>query len=173
MYFKPVVHNKDTVNVEDFSRIRSEEVYLPAGTDWYDFWTNEKRNGGGTVEKETPIDIIPLYVKSGSIIPFGPKVQYAEEKDWASLEIRVYAGQDGEFTLYEDENDNYNYERDAYSLINLKWEDKNRTLIIDKRKGKFDGMLANRSFDVVLIEGKEQPVPKKVEYSGERVELEL
>jgi alpha-D-xyloside xylohydrolase len=173
MYFRQVVQNKDTVNVEDFSRIRSEEVYLPAGTDWYDFWTNEIRTGGDKVEKDTPIDVIPLYIKSGSIIPFGPKVQYAEEKDWSSLEIRVYAGQDGAFTLYEDENDNYNYERDAYTLIDFKWDEMNRKLIIDQRKGKFEGMLTERSFDVFLVEGKGQPVSKKVVYSGGRVELEL
>lgn len=172
MYFRQVVQSGDTVNVEDFSRIGSDSVYLPAGTEWYDFWTNEKQAGGRVVEKETPIDIIPLYVKSGSIIPFGPKVQYAEEKDWTSLEIRIYTGQDGEFTLYEDENDNYNYERGAYSLINFKWDDTNQKLMIDQRKGKFEGMLANRVFNLVLI-GKGQPVSKSIDYSGERVELQL
>jgi alpha-D-xyloside xylohydrolase len=159
--------------VEDFSQTRSEKVYLPSGTEWYDFWTNEKRNGGDVVERETPIDIIPVYVKSGSIIPFGPKVQYAAEKDWSSLDIRVYAGQDGSFTLYEDENDNYNYEKGAYSLIKFKWEDKNRKLVIEKREGKFDGMLLNRSFKITLIDGPGEPVSKNVEYTGEKVELEL
>jgi alpha-D-xyloside xylohydrolase len=159
--------------VEDYSRTRSEEVYLPAGADWYDFWTNEKLTGGTSVEKETPIDIIPLYVKSGSIVPFGPDVQYAEEKDWSDLEIRVYAGQDGAFVLYEDEKDNCNYERGAYSTIHFKWDDTNRKLIINKREGKFDGMLKERSFNVVLIDGQKEPVYERADYTGDETVLEF
>ena len=87
------------LRVEDFSEIKNEEIYLPKGTDWYDFWTGEKYSGGQTLNKETPIDIMPLYVKAGSILPVGPKVQYATEKKWDNLEIRVYPGADGEFTL--------------------------------------------------------------------------
>lgn len=152
--------------------VAAKSVYLPVSTGWYDFWTNEKRTGGSAVEKEIPIDIIPVYIKSGSIIPLGPEVQYAGEKNWASLEVRVYAGQDGEFTLYEDEGDNYNYEKGAYSLIPFAWDDTNRKLTIDQRKGKFEGMPVNRSFNIVLItEG--QPVSKRIDYSGERVELDL
>jgi len=173
MYFKEVIQKTDTVKVEDFSRTGSEKVYLPSGTSWFDFWTNEKHNGGDSVEKNVPLDIIPVYVKSGSIIPFGPKVQYATEKDWTTLDIRVYTGQDGSFTLYEDENDNYNYEQGAYSLINFTWDDKNRKLVIDKREGKFDGMLVNRSFQIIVIDGQGNPVLKKVDYSGERIVLEL
>lgn len=173
MYFKEQIQKGDTVNVEDFSRTGSEKVYLPSGTTWYDFWTNEKRNGGDTVEKTTPIDIIPVYVKSGSIIPFGPKVQYATEKNWTSLEIRVYAGQDGSFTLYEDENDNYNYESGAFSLINFKWDDKNRKLVIGKREGKFDGMLTNRSFLIIVIDGTDDHVSKSADYSGDSVTLDF
>jgi alpha-D-xyloside xylohydrolase len=173
MYFKKLTQKGDTVNVSDFSRTGSEKVYLPSGTTWYDFWTNEKRNGGEIVEKETPIDIIPVYVKSGSIIPLGPKVQYATEKDWSNLDIRVYAGQDGSFTLYEDENDNYNYEQGAYSLINFKWDDQNRKLTIGKREGKFDGMLVNRSFQIMVIDGQGEPVSKKADYSGEEIVVQL
>jgi alpha-D-xyloside xylohydrolase len=172
MYFKEVIQKGDTVNVEDFARTRSEKVYLPSGTSWYDFWTNEKQNGGGIVEKETPIDIIPVYVKSGSIIPFGPRVQYATEKNWSNLDIRVYAGQDGSFTLYEDENDNYNYETGAYSLIDFNWDDEHRKLVIQKREGKFDGMPVNRSFQIILIDGQGEPVTRKVDYSGEKIVLD-
>lgn len=173
MYFRKAVQNGDTVNVEDFSNIKSKEVYLPAGADWYDFWTNEKLAGGQTVSKETPINIIPLYVKSGSVVPFGPSVQYAEEKDWSELEIRIYAGQHGEFALYEDENDNYNYEKGAYSLIHFRWDDADRRLTIDQRKGKFDGMLENRFFNLVLVDGQAGPVFKKVEYAGDQLVLEF
>ncbi len=173
MYFKEIINKGDTSNVEDFSKIKSREVYLPAGADWYDFWTNEKAAGGQTVSKETPIDIIPLYIKSGSIIPFGPDVQYAEEKDWSELEIRIYPGADGIFTLYEDENDNYNYENGAYSLIDFEWNDGERKLVIGKRKGTFNGMLKSRSFKVVLIDGQEASASATAEYFGSELVLEL
>lgn len=134
-----------------FTQAKSTKVYLPEGTTWYDFWTNEKMNGGQEIEKATTIDEIPLYIKSGSIIPFGPKVQYATEKKWDKLEIRVYPGANGEFTLYEDENDNYNYEKGAYSTITFKWNEQTKTLTVGKRKGDFKGMIKNRTFNIILV----------------------
>lgn len=133
-----------------FTQAKSTKVYLPDGTSWFDFWTNEKINGGQEIEKATTIDEIPLYIKSGSIIPFGPKVQYATEKKWDKLEIRVYPGANGEFTLYEDENDNYNYEKGAYSTITFKWNEQTKTLTVGKRKGDFKGMIKNRTFNIIL-----------------------
>ena len=91
---------------------------------------------------------MPLYVRAGAIIPVGPEVQYATEKPWDDLEIRVYPGADGRFTLYEDEGDNYNYENGAYSTIEFRWNDKSNRLTIGKRTGDFPGMLANRLFRV-------------------------
>jgi alpha-D-xyloside xylohydrolase len=173
MYSKIVVYGNDTAKVGDFSKIKSEKVYLPKGTNWIDFWTGEKLSGGQTVNKETPIDIIPLYVKAGSILPIGPKVQYATEKKWDNLEIRIYPGANGEFTLYEDENDNYNYEKGIYSTITFKWDDSKRVLTIGKRKGSFPGMLETRAFRFVVV-SKEQgvgvdtinKVEKIVDYNG-------
>ncbi|WP_316834186.1 TIM-barrel domain-containing protein [Pedobacter nutrimenti] len=130
---------------------RMQKVYLPSGTTWYDFWTNEKTEGGKTVSKATPIDILPLYVKAGSILPFGQKVQYAEEKKWDELEIRIYPGTNGSFTLYEDENNSYNYEKGIYSTIGFKWSEKDSILTIGDRKGDFPGMLQNRTFKIVLV----------------------
>jgi alpha-D-xyloside xylohydrolase len=135
----------------NFTESKSDKIYLPAGNIWYDFWTNEKINGGQEIVKATKIDEIPLYIKSGSIIPFGPQVQYATEKNWDSLEIRVYPGANGEFTLYEDENDNYNYEKGAYSTIAIIWNDAKKTLTINDRKGSFAGMVLNRRFNIRLI----------------------
>jgi len=106
MYNKSSTSGENKTRIEDYSMVKSDEVYLPNGTDWFDYWTGEKLKGGQSVSKETPIDIIPLYVKAGSILPIGPKVQYATEKKWDELEIRIYPGADGEFVLYEDENDN-------------------------------------------------------------------
>ena len=137
---------------EDFSVIKNRAVYLPAGTEWYDFWTGEKLKGGQEVQKAAPVDLIPLYVKSGSIMPFGQKVQYSDEKKWDNLEIRVYQGADGEFTLYEDEKNNYNYEKGVYSTITFKWNDKEQTLTISDRKGTFPGMLKSRTFNIVLVD---------------------
>lgn len=151
MYLKPVVNGRDTSFAEDFSTSKTKETYLPAGSDWFDFWTGEKLSGGNKVNKETPIEIIPLYVKAGSIIPVGPSVQYAEEKKWDDLEIRVYPGADGKFVLYEDENDNYNYEKGAYSTITFNWDNKKKTLTISDRNGSFPGMMQERKFNVVLV----------------------
>ena len=136
---------------EDFSKTGTQDVYLPKGTKWFDFWTGEALNGGQMVTKEVPIDIIPLYVRAGSIVPFGPKVQYSTEKKWNNLEIRIYPGADGEFVLYEDENDNYNYEKGAYSIIKFTWDDAKRTLNIADREGTFPGMLKSRKFNIVLV----------------------
>jgi len=159
---------------EDFSTIKTQDVYLPKGTTWYDFWTGEKFNGGQTIKKEVPIDIIPLYVKAGSILPLGPNVQYATEKKWDNLELRIYSGANGEFTLYEDENDNYNYEKGVYSTIDIKWNDQTRTLTIEDRKGSFPGMLKNRKFSITFIaSGESAGKPKTVSYSGKKMTIKL
>lgn len=151
MYTKPGVTGKDTINVEDFSTIKSKEIYLPSAADWYDFWTGEKFAGGNRITKQTPLDIIPLYVKAGSVLPFGPAVQYAEEKKWDSLEIRIYPGANGKFVLYEDENDNYNYEKGVYSTISFSWDDKKKIVTISDRNGSYPGMIATRTFNIVLV----------------------
>jgi len=163
-------------NLEDFGQIKTKSVYLPKGTKWIDFWTGESFQGGTKVDKATPIDIMPLFVKAGSIVPFGPKVQYATEKKWDNLAIRVYPGADGSFTLYEDENDNYNYEKGQYSTIVFNWNDKKQQLTIDDRKGSFTGMLTERTFNVVVV-GKGKgvgmetggAVDKRVVYNGKKV----
>jgi alpha-D-xyloside xylohydrolase len=97
-------------------------------------------------------------VKAGSIVPFGPEVQYTTEKPWDALDIVVYPGADAEFTLYEDEGDGYNYEKGIYSTITFKWNDKARTLTIGKRQGSFPGMLGTRQFKVKVIDGGERCV---------------
>jgi alpha-D-xyloside xylohydrolase len=178
MYVKPTGTGtgRDQVMQEDFSKIKSKELYLPAGTDWYDFWTGEKFTGGKKIVKETPIDIIPLYVKAGSILPLGPDVQYATEKKWDKLVINVYPGANGKFVLYEDENDNYNYEKGVYSTINFIWDDKKKTLTIDDRNGSFSGMLQSRTFQIMMPDNNkavgektESVAAKLISYSGKKV----
>lgn len=166
----------DNDRKEDFGMIKTKKVYLPEGTDWIDFWKGNKISGGQTVHREVPIDIIPIYVKAGSILPIGPDVQYAEEKKWDNLEIRVYPGADGEFLLYEDENDNYNYEQGMYSTILFEWDDTQKTLIIGKRNGEFPGMLKNRKFKIVVVNEEQgigdmpaSKVNKTVHYRGKQI----
>lgn len=154
-------------------------VYLPQGADWWDFWSNEKQQGGQTLNRSVSKEILPVYVKAGSILPFGPKVQYSTEKNWDNLEIRIYPGADGTFTLYEDENDNYNYEKGAYSIIRFHWDDKARRLTIEEREGSFPGMLKSRKFKVVLV-GQDsgtgdRPMKggKTISYAGKKKSIKL
>ncbi|MFI0429581.1 TIM-barrel domain-containing protein [Mariniflexile sp. HMF6888] len=158
--------------IENFSETKSTSVYLPANTKWFDFWTGKSYKGGQTIEKKTPINIMPLYVKAGTIIPWGPEVQYALEKKADDMEIRIYPGADGEFTLYEDEGDNYNYEKGLYTTITFKWDDIKRTLNISDCQGEFPGMLKKRQFRLVLVNKKtgvglnESNPVKTVTYKG-------
>jgi len=176
MYIKPVINGRDTSFAEDFSRVKTKETYLPAGSDWYDFWTGEKISGGKKTTKETPLGIIPVYIKAGSILPIGPAVQYAEEKKWDDLEMRIYHGADGKFVLYEDENDNYNYEKGVYSTITFNWDDKKKLLTINDRYGSFPGMQESRTFNFVMVsnnkavgENRVAAADKVISYTGKKV----
>jgi alpha-D-xyloside xylohydrolase len=128
----------------------SRSVYLPAGT-WYEFWTGATATGGTTVTADAPLSKISLYVKAGSIIPMGPNIQYATESI-DPLEIRVYKGANGSFTLYEDEGDSYNYETGKYSTITFTWDDAGKKLSIGDRNGSYTGMPASRTFNVVFVD---------------------
>ncbi len=149
----------------DFIQNKTVKVYLPAEADWFDFWTNEKHKGGQEIEKSVNLQSIPLYVEAGSIIPFGPDVQYATEKKWDNLKVKIYPGTDADFVLYEDEFDNYNYEKGNYTEIPFHWNEKSKTLTIDSRKGNFKGMIDQRNFIVILPNGQQ----KSVSYSGKKV----
>jgi alpha-D-xyloside xylohydrolase len=128
----------------------SRKVYLPAGTIWTDFWTGKTYAGNQEIEAPSPIATMPLFVRAGSIIPYGPSVEYAMEKT-DPIELRVYRGADGGFTLYEDEGDNYNYEKGAYATIPIAWNESTHTLKIGKRKGNFAGMPAEHTFRIVWV----------------------
>ena len=177
----PVTNSMYSKNTEeDFSSVKTKELYLPKGSDWYDFWTGEKYTGGQKLNKESPLDIIPLYIKAGTILPIGPKVQYATEKKWDNIELRLYEGANGEFTLYEDENDNYNYEKGAYSTITFTWNDAKKALIINDRKGAFPGMLTDRKFNIVKVTKNKnngmdavEKFDKEVTYSGKKIVINL
>ena len=157
---------------------KTKEVYLPAETTWYDFWTGKTYNGGQKATFEAPIDKIPLLVKAGSIIPMGPFVEYSTQKPADPLELRIYRGANGNFNLYEDENDNYNYEKGVYSTIAFNWDDATKTLTIGARKGEFPGMLKTRTIKVVLVDethGNGIDIPTKfdkvITYNGEEQKI--
>lgn len=138
-------------------KARSRSVYLPQSAGWYDWWTGKMFTGGQAIEAPAPYQSMPLYVKAGSIIPIGPELQYTGEKPADPITLYVYAGADAAFTLYEDEGLNYNYEQGRFTRILLEWNNATRTLKIGKRAGSFAGMLAKRTFEVVLIT-KTKPV---------------
>lgn len=125
------------------------QVYLPAGSQWINFWSGQRENG--QIKAQAPLGILPLFVRAGSIVPFGPDLQYASEKPADPIELRIYPGADGTFSLYEDEGDNYNYEHGACARIPFVWNDQSRTLKIGPRRGEFPGMLRERTFRVVLV----------------------
>ena len=137
----------------DWGASKSATKYLPKGALWYDFWTNKTYKGGRNVTLETSFDRVPMFVRAGSILPLGPEMQYVGEKTWDNLELRIYPGADGDFTLYEDEGDGYNYEKGIYTTITFHWNDKTRTLTIGERKGEYPGMLKTRQFTIVLPDG--------------------
>lgn len=157
----------------DFTQPRQTTLYLPAGTAWSDWYTGKKYAGGQEITIESRIDRIPLFVRDGGIVPIGPDVQYSSEKPWDDLEIRVYTGADGQFTLYEDSGDSYEYEKGAFSTIDFKWNNASRTLTIDNRKGSFDGMLQNRQFRVVFVSDGTVSQPRTIKYAGKKLTVKL
>ncbi|MGB8473127.1 MAG: glycoside hydrolase family 31 protein [Candidatus Acidiferrum sp.] len=153
----------------------TRQLYLPT-TEWYDFWTGATLQGGRSIDAPTTIDRMPLYVRAGSILPLGPDVEYAAQKSADPIELRVYRGANGTFTLYEDENDTYDYEKGVYATIPFSWDNSSQTLTIGDRTGSFPGMLASRSFRIVFVGenhgiGGEltEKADKIVKYAGKKV----
>ncbi len=153
----------------------TRRLYLPQAK-WYDFWTGSRVAGGRAVEAGAPIERLPLYVRAGSILPLGPDEEWSTEKPADPMELRIYRGADGDFTLYEDENDNYNYEKGVYATIPFHWDDAKQTLTIGDRKGQFPEMLENRTFRIVFvgqdhgtgINAEDRP-DRTVPFSGKKV----
>jgi alpha-D-xyloside xylohydrolase len=151
---------------------RNREVYFPAGNKWYDFYSGEQFEGGQKKTVGAPLEHIPLFVPAGTILPIGDVMQYTSEKKADDIEIRVYPGKDGKFTLYEDEGTNYNYEKGAFSTINFEYNNALGTLTISPRKGSFDGMLSKRTFRIVNVT-KANQASKVVQYDGYSVTIKL
>jgi alpha-D-xyloside xylohydrolase len=161
------------------SKEKARKVYLPKAT-WYDFWTGQTLAGGKTIIALAPIDILPLYIKAGSIIPMGPVVEYATEKTNQPIELRIYPGANGEFKFYEDENDNYNYEKGQYATFTFNWNDKLHQLGISAIKGDYPNMQQQRTFNVVLVKGEHGSnvgitinADKTIKYDGKAMMVQL
>jgi alpha-D-xyloside xylohydrolase len=160
--------------------VKTRSVYLPKAASWYNFWTGESLTGGQTIDAAAPIDIMPLYVKAGSIVPMGPNIEYATENPSGAIELRIYPGADGSFKFYEDENDNYNYEKGSYATFSFKWNDKMHQLTITSREGAFPGMQKGHVFNIVLVKhghGVNKEVTAKadktVKYEGKAITVKL
>ena len=155
--------------------VGTTRVYLPQGR-WFDFWTGASGDGAHWVDAASPLDKLPIYVRAGSIVPMGPELQWSTEKPEDPLEVRVYRGTDGIFTLYEDENDNYNYENGAHTTIPFSWDEAKQTLTIGDRVGTFPGMLEARTLRIVFVRENhgagvfpEDRPEKIVQYSGQKI----
>ncbi|MEI6972137.1 MAG: TIM-barrel domain-containing protein [bacterium] len=153
---------------------RRRSVYLPAGADWYDFWTGRRHSGGQTILADAPLDIIPLFVRSGSILPLGPVMQYADEKPDAPWEIRIYPGRDGAFDLYEDDGDGLQYRDGACAWTPFKWDDSERRLRVGARTGTFRSLVPRRQLRLVVAAGGIGEAPGTVmDYTGVAAESSL
>jgi len=153
----------------------TRQVYLP-NAKWYDFWTGSAIEGGRMINAITPLDRLPVYVRAGSIVPLGPDEKWSTQKPEDPIELRIYPGANGDFTLYEDENDGYDYEKGVYATIPLHWDDAAHTLTISDRKGQFPGMLQDRTFRLVFVKenhgvgaGPADAADKVVQYSGKQI----
>jgi alpha-D-xyloside xylohydrolase len=167
------------VNPVTVAGARMRKVYLPE-VGWFDFWTGKRLEGDQVVEANAPVDRMPLYVRAGSIVPMGPVMEYATERPADTIELRIYPGTDGEFTLYEDGNDGYQYERGQFATTKLEWVDMRRELVIHAIRGGFSGMMKRRVFRVVVVkEGHgvgvdaEAAADKVVEFSGKEIRVGL
>lgn len=159
----------------------SRNVYLPKQKGWYDFYTGKHYAGGQTIVADAPFDKIPVFVPEGSILPVGPEMEWSDQKKAELIDLYVYAGKDGSYTLYEDEGTNYNYEKGKYAMIDFKYNDAQKTITIAACKGAFDGMLQKRRFNIVLVSDNNQqgislakaPKGKMVKYAGKAVTVKL
>ena len=160
----------------------SRTVYLPKQKGWYDLYTNKYYNGGQTITADAPYEKIPVFVPEGSILLYGPQMEWSDQKPADVINVNVYAGKSGEFTLYEDENTNYNYAKGAYSTIKFNYDDTKKKLTISERKGEFPGMLKNRTFNIILhtpgmitatLNPDDTSNAKVVKYTGKKVTVKL
>ncbi|MDQ2862504.1 MAG: DUF5110 domain-containing protein [Bacteroidota bacterium] len=135
----------------------NRQVYLPAGTGWYNLYNGKYQDGGVTISADAPFSRMPVFVKEGSIIPFGPAMQYATQKKADTISLFIYTGKNASFTLYEDDDTTYNYEKGKYASIAFNYDENSKELTIQNRQGNFPGMLQKRFFNIYWVK-KDKPV---------------
>jgi alpha-D-xyloside xylohydrolase len=172
---QPMYYAAESTQLNGTSKSRS--VYLPQGANWYDFWTGKCFTGGQTIVADAPLDVIPLYVRAGSILPIGADIQHTGEGTGTPINLHIYPGQDGHFALYEDEDDNYNYEQGSFARIPIDWDDKSQRLTIGSREGSYAGMLMSREFRLILVseditQAGHTKTPSLI-YSGQKIVVDL
>ncbi|MUT68487.1 TIM-barrel domain-containing protein [Paenibacillus sp. NEAU-GSW1] len=169
----PMYYGSESKPIHGAEKIRN--VYLPEGSIWFDFWDNRAHEGGQSFTADAPLERIPLYVRSGSILPMADDIQHVEEQSSDHLYIRVYAGQNGSFDYYEDEGDNYSYEDGNFALIPMHWDDNRRVFEVGNRRGSYPGMKEQRKLIIMLYESdasaKRIAMTKEIDYMGSCVEL--
>jgi alpha-D-xyloside xylohydrolase len=161
-------------------KARTRPVYLPSPAGWYNLYNGKYFQGGQTISADAPYARMPVFVKAGAILPFGPALQYTGQEPADTITLYVYQGKDGQFNLYEDEGVNYNYEKGDYTIIPLSYNDQNKTLTIGKRKGNFQGMLQHRVFRIKWI-GPEKPealdffsaADETIPYNGKKTTVKM
>lgn len=169
---QPMYFAAGSTPVTDADKTRT--VYLPAGCDWWDFWTDARLSGGQHIVAAADLATIPLYVRAGSILPLAPPMQYVDEDPGAVLELHLYPGRDGRFQLYEDAGDGYDYERGAFATIDITWQEAAQRLVLDARRGDFPGMQAERVVHVVRHgDPAETGISREIRYQGQRLEISL
>ncbi len=161
-------------------KARNRSVYFPQQCGWYNLYTGDFVEGGQTLVVDAPYERMPVFVREGSIVPFGPEMEWCDEKPAELINLYVYQGADASFQLYEDEGTNYNYEKGKYATIDIKYDEATKTLTFGKRVGAFKGMLKNRRFNVVVVSrDKAQPLNlinpegRMVDYSGKEIKISL
>ena len=165
---EPMYYKRNSKPIRKAKKVRP--VYLPKGSTWYDFWTDKAYPGGKKIKADAPLETMPVFVKAGSIVPLSPAMQYVDQVPNAPYEIRIYRGADGEFSLYEDAGDNYDYERGQYAIVKLSWNDAQNELIIHERQGSFDKLVKSREYELVFISDKGRET-KKVVYDGKEIKV--
>jgi len=160
-------------------RQTERSLYLPQSAGWYDLYSGKWYAGGQRMVAAAPYEKMPVYVKAGSIIPFGPALQYTAEKPADTITLNVYTGADASFNLYEDEGTNYNYEKGAFSVIPVKYSESAKTITVGDRKGSFNGMLRKRIFRINIISANKtrdlnfDDSDKDISYEGQKITIKM
>jgi alpha-glucosidase (family GH31 glycosyl hydrolase) len=112
----------------------SRRVYLPAGS-WFDFWTDERVEGGREIDRAVDLTTTPIYVRAGAVLPMGPVKQFTAQPGDGPLSVTMYPGADGRLDLFEDDGTSFEYRRGNWMGMSMAWEDRRRRLTVSLTEG--------------------------------------